>query len=188
MQAGKLSEAIEHYSAAIRLDGSNHVYFSNRSAAYLKKGEAQNALEDAISCIGLNPEFTKGYSRKAAALHSLKRYNDSIAAYEEGLAKFPEDAALKKGLEDVKKEKDNPFGSSAGGAGGPMGGLFSPQMMAQMAMDPRLRPLLNDPEIMEKIKVCSLYYILICVVYQFWMQQHGINPLRENQHQKTATE
>ena len=158
MQAGNTSEAIEHYSSAIRLDGANHVYFSNRSAAYLKKGDANNALEDANSCIGLKPHFSKGYSRKGAALHSLKRYNDSISAYEEGLAKFPEDAALKKGLEDVKREKDNPYGIPSsgggfGGGGGAMPGLFGPQMMAQMAMNPATRPLLNDPDVMGKVKL-----------------------------------
>ena len=72
LQAGNPSEAIEFYTKAINLDGANHVYFSNRSAAYLKKGDAHNALEDAVSCLGLNPEFAKGYSRKGAALHSLK--------------------------------------------------------------------------------------------------------------------
>jgi stress-induced-phosphoprotein 1 len=108
-------------------------------------------LEDAIACIGLNPNFSKGYSRKGAALHALKRYNDSIAAYEEGLAKFPDDAGLKKGLEDVKREKEDPFAGGGGGAGAG-GGLFGPQMMAQMALDPRLRPFLDDKELMAKIK------------------------------------
>jgi stress-induced-phosphoprotein 1 len=149
LQAGKASEAIQHYTKAINLDGANHVYFSNRSAAYLKKGDANNALEDANSCIGLNPQFAKGYSRKGAALHALKRYNDSIAAYKEGLEKFPSDAGLKKGLEDVTREKDNPMGTGGGGGNG----LFSPAMLAQMAMDPRMRPYLSDPEVMAKIKV-----------------------------------
>jgi len=137
------------------LDGANHVYYSNRSAAYLKKGDAHNALEDANACIGLNPAFTKGYSRKGAALHSLKRYNDSIAAYQDGLAKFPEDTGLKKGLDDVRREKDNPYGSTgAGSAGGGLpGGLFGPQMMAQLAMNPQTRPLLNDQDLMNKIKM-----------------------------------
>ncbi len=132
------------------MDGANHVYFSNRSAAYLKQGNGNNALEDANSCIALNPGFSKGYSRKGAALHALKRYNDSIAAYNEGLAKFPTDAALKRGLEDVTREKDAP----PPGAGGPPGtGLFSPQMLAQMAMDPRFKKYLEDPTIMAKIKM-----------------------------------
>jgi stress-induced-phosphoprotein 1 len=160
LQAGNTSEAIQHYTSAINLDGANHVYFSNRSAAYLQKGDAPNALEDAVACIGLNPEFSKGYSRKGAALHALKRYNDSIAAYEEGLKKFPADAGLNKGLEDVKREKENPYGippsrASRGAPDGgvPMGGLFGPEMMAQMALNPRTRPMLNDPQLMTKIKI-----------------------------------
>ena len=151
LKAGNLSEAIDQYTKAINADGSNHVYYSNRSAAQLQKGDANNALSDAEACIGLNPDFPKGYSRKGAALHALKRYNDSISAYNEGLAKFPQDAGLKKGLEDVTREKDNPMGASSGGD--PAGGLFSPQMMAQMALDPRMRPYLNDPDIMGKIKM-----------------------------------
>ena len=154
MQANKLSEAIEFYTKAINLDGANHVYFSNRSAAYLSQGDAQNALDDANSCLGLKPDFAKGYSRKGAALHSLKRYNDSISAYEEGLSKFPGDPGLAKGLEDVKREKADPFGtSSTSSAGEGAGGLFGPQMMAQMALNPRLRPFLSDPDVMGKIKM-----------------------------------
>ena len=71
-------------------------------------GDAQNALNDANACIGLNPEFTKGYSRKGSALHALKRFNDSIAAYEEGLSKFPDDNGLKSGLEAAKMAKEGP--------------------------------------------------------------------------------
>jgi len=152
LQAGKISEAIENYTKAINLDGANHVFFSNRSAAYLKKGEGNNALEDAKSCIALNPQFTKGYSRKGAALHALKRYNDSIAAYNEGIEKFPADAALKKGLEDVTREKDAPPMGMGGGGGG-ASGLFGPQMLAQMAMDPRFKKYLDDPAVMTKIKM-----------------------------------
>eukprot|EP00980_Cylindrotheca_fusiformis_P015469 scaffold4347_cov117-Cylindrotheca_fusiformis.AAC.13 len=151
LKQGDTSKAIENYTKAINADGSNHVYYSNRSAAYLKQGDAHNALEDANACIGLKPDFAKGYSRKGAALHSLKRYNDSIAAYNEGLSRFPSDAGLKKGLEDVNREKENPMGTSS--AGGAAGGLFGPQMMAQMAMDPRLRKYLNDPDVMGKIQM-----------------------------------
>jgi len=64
LQAGNLTEAIENYTKSINCDGTNHVYYSNRSAAYLKKGDGNNALEDAKSTIAINPEFSKGYSRK----------------------------------------------------------------------------------------------------------------------------
>ena len=61
-----------------------------------------NALKDAISAILINPELSKGYSRKGVALHVLKNFNRAVEAFEEGLVKFPEDAALKKGLEVVR--------------------------------------------------------------------------------------
>lgn len=155
LQAKNFSLAIENYTKAINLDGSNHVFFSNRSAAYLSKGDAQNAMEDAESCIALNPEFPKGYSRKGAALHALKRYNDSIGAYDAGLLKFPNDAGIKSGLESVKKEKDGPPPGAArsGGMGAnPMSSLFGPDLMAKIALDPKLRVHLKDEDFVAKLK------------------------------------
>lgn len=64
LQSGNLTAAIENYTKAIDADGTNHVYYSNRSAAYLKKGDGNNALEDAESTIAINPGFSKGFSRK----------------------------------------------------------------------------------------------------------------------------
>ena len=159
LQAGNTTEAIEAYGKAIDLDGANHVYYSNRSAAYLKQGNANNALEDADACLGLNPGFAKGYSRKGAALHALKRYNDSIAAYEDGLGRFPGDKGLTTGLESVRREKDGPARPAGGGMGmgmggaNPMAGLFGPQMIAHMATDPKLRGYLNDEAFMAKLKL-----------------------------------
>lgn len=55
-------------------------------------------------CIKVNPSWAKGYARKGAALHGQKRYDDAIAAYEEGL-KLEDSPALKKGLQEVKDAK-----------------------------------------------------------------------------------
>jgi len=103
---GKTKEAIEMYTKAIEVDGSNHIYYSNRSAAYLKQGYAEKALADATKCIELNPDFDKGYSRKGAALQALKEYDDSIEAYEVGIAKHPENKQLLAELERVKLAKE----------------------------------------------------------------------------------
>mmetsp|Transcript_477 Transcript_477/g.718 ORF Transcript_477/g.718 Transcript_477/m.718 type:complete len:596 (-) Transcript_477:84-1871(-) len=160
--AKKFSEAIKHYTDAINVDGTNHVYYSNRSAAYLSKSDATNALNDADACIGLNPDFAKGYSRKGAALHALKRYNDSIKAYEQGLEKFPADQGLMNGTEAAKKARDGPppsFASTSASAASPRGagmppgmaGLFGPDMMAKIALDPKLRGYMGDPEFMKKL-------------------------------------
>lgn len=44
-----------------------------QSAAYLSMGDADKALDDAESCIKVNGSWAKGYTRKGAALHKLKR-------------------------------------------------------------------------------------------------------------------
>ena len=94
------------------------------------------------------------YSVCAAALHALKRYNDAISAYEEGIAKFPNDAALKNGLAQVKRDKDGPPpGSRAGGGMFPpgMGNPFGDQLIQKIMLNPKTRPYLNDKEFMAKI-------------------------------------
>eukprot|EP00980_Cylindrotheca_fusiformis_P005996 scaffold1284_cov108-Cylindrotheca_fusiformis.AAC.10 len=97
--------AIKYYTKAINdSNASNHVYYSNRSAANLTMGNADSALEDANHCIRLNPEFAKGYCRRGAALHVLQRFQESRAAYMTGLELHPDDDGLKQGLASVKQD------------------------------------------------------------------------------------
>jgi stress-induced-phosphoprotein 1 len=152
LQANQISQAIEHYTAAINLDGANVVYFSNRSAAYLKKNDAVNALADAESCIALDPTFSKGFSRKGAALHAAKRYNDSIAAYQQGLAKFSNDAALQNGLASVQRDQKSSNAPPAASPS-PFANLFGPDLMTKIALNPKLRPYLNDADFVQKVKI-----------------------------------
>ena len=49
--AGEFDAATSLYTAALQLDCSNHVYYSNRSASHLSKGDACAALCDAEECI-----------------------------------------------------------------------------------------------------------------------------------------
>ena len=66
--AGQHAEAIKHFTLAIRLDKTNHLLFSNRSACHASRGSFTKALEDANECLRLAPTWAKGYSRKGAAL------------------------------------------------------------------------------------------------------------------------
>lgn len=55
------------------------VYFSNRSAAYLKLGDAKSkALKDAERCMELAPEWSKSFSRLGAAQHALGRFEGAV--------------------------------------------------------------------------------------------------------------
>lgn len=129
-------KAIEWYSEAIKLE-KNHVYYSNRSAAYLSKGFAETALKDAEECIKLQPGWGKGYVRKGAALHNLKKFDESIAAYEKGLEVEPGLAALQNGLDAVKQAKTS---TSSG-----LEGLFPPDFMDRIKASPKLSKYLEDP-------------------------------------------
>ena len=76
--AGRNAEAVEAYSRAIELDPDNHVLWSNRSAAYLKLGDAKSkAYRDAARCVELAPAWPKGYSRRGAAELALGRFDDA---------------------------------------------------------------------------------------------------------------
>jgi stress-induced-phosphoprotein 1 len=101
-QANEFPQAIEHFTNAIALDENNHVLYSNRSAAYASLKDYKLALEDAEKTVELKSDWAKGYSRKGAALYGLENYDEAVAVYEKGLALDPENALLKRGLEDVK--------------------------------------------------------------------------------------
>lgn len=59
LQQGNYKEAVKCYTDAIALDPSNHVLFSNRSAAYAKDNQFELALEDAEKTVKLKPDWGK---------------------------------------------------------------------------------------------------------------------------------
>lgn len=59
MHNGKYSEAVSHYTSAIKLDPNEWVFYSNRSLAFLKLNQLYYANEDAEKAIELNPENAK---------------------------------------------------------------------------------------------------------------------------------
>lgn len=145
LSAGNAQEAVECYSQAIALNPHDHVFFSNRSAAYLSLADAAKALEDAEACIKLKPSWGKGHSRKGAALHALRRYDEAMDAYEAGLKAEPGNAACKSGIDEVAKVmKQSAFN--------PLASAFSPDMFAKIATNPRLSPFLSDPDFLAKLQ------------------------------------
>lgn len=67
------------------MDKSNHVLYSNRSAAYSKAGKFREALADAEKTVQLNPTWPKGYSRLGVAHVGLNDFTNAFKAYNEGM-------------------------------------------------------------------------------------------------------
>jgi len=57
LKAEKFQEAIDCYTKAISFDPQNHVLYSNRSAAYVKANDGENALKDADKTVEINPKW-----------------------------------------------------------------------------------------------------------------------------------
>lgn len=70
------------------------------------------------------------------------------------MAKFPSDAALQKGLEQVKRDKDGPPRPSGGmRMPGMQQNPFGDQLIQRIMLNPKTRPYLNDKDFMAKLKL-----------------------------------
>lgn len=58
-QGGDYAKAVALYTDALQLDPTNHILYSNRSAAHLKMGQFQQALQDATRARDLNSKWPK---------------------------------------------------------------------------------------------------------------------------------
>ncbi|KAK1432979.1 hypothetical protein QVD17_09882 [Tagetes erecta] len=65
----------------INLAATNHVLYSNRSAAYASLNQYSEALTDAQRTVDLKPDWSKGYSRLGEAHHGLRQYEEAVSAY-----------------------------------------------------------------------------------------------------------
>ncbi|KAG6866007.1 hypothetical protein C0991_009679 [Blastosporella zonata] len=139
-------KAIDLFSQAIAIDPTNHVLFSNRSAAKAGKKDWKDALADAEETVKLNPTWGKGWARKGAALHGARKYDEAIAAYKSGLA-IEDSPAIRKGLQEVEDAK-----ASEGGEN-PFGKMFAdPNLLGKLAANPRTAKHLADPLFVQKIQ------------------------------------
>mmetsp|Transcript_615 Transcript_615/g.628 ORF Transcript_615/g.628 Transcript_615/m.628 type:complete len:422 (+) Transcript_615:281-1546(+) len=94
--------AINCYTKAIECDPKNHIFYSNRCAAFIRKGEKEKALTDAEKCVELAPEWPKSYVRLAHALKGLGRYDGVAEACSKGLVHDKDNIGLQTQLMDAK--------------------------------------------------------------------------------------
>uniref|UniRef100_A0A0A9E5R3 Serine/threonine-protein kinase BSK1-like TPR repeats domain-containing protein n=1 Tax=Arundo donax TaxID=35708 RepID=A0A0A9E5R3_ARUDO len=84
------------YTQALRVDRFDATLFSNRSLCWLRLGDGQKALDDAMKCKELRPKWAKAYCRKGAALMLLKDYGGAYDVLSRGLELDPESEEMEK--------------------------------------------------------------------------------------------
>jgi len=161
-QAGEYRQAIHYFSRALEADpGSSSlpVLHSNRSAAFCLFEDYPRALLDAEAAVHLRPDWPKGYSRKASALHHMRRYPEAIEAYQRGLELDPGNPIMGQALAEAEAALAALTAT-----------MFSPEVR---------------PETTERLKECSRLRLLAPVVWhleivkdRIWLADPPRTPFR----------
>ncbi|KAK3157987.1 hypothetical protein QOZ80_2AG0131300 [Eleusine coracana subsp. coracana] len=97
------------YTKAMDLDPGDPTLFSNRSLCWLRMGDGKKALQDALECREMRPDWPKAYYRQGASLMLLEDYENASEAFFEGFKLEPENVeiehALREAMESLKMSK-----------------------------------------------------------------------------------
>eukprot|EP00892_Ulva_mutabilis_P000963 jgi/Ulvmu1/10868/UM007_0042.1 len=152
-KAADYPTAISHYSEALKRGPPEqwpeaYKVFSNRAACYTKLGALPEGEKDADKCIELNPEFVKGYSRKANVKFLMKEYEKALETYEQGLTYAPDSTELKDGIRRCQQQIQR-F----------MTGMASEdeikERQAKAMADPEIQNIMIDPVMQQVLKECQ---------------------------------
>nr|KJB32063.1 hypothetical protein B456_005G221100 [Gossypium raimondii] len=84
------NKAVNYYTEAIKLNGTNATYYNNRAAAYLELGCFQQAEEDCNKAISLDKKNVKAYLRRGTARDSLLCYKEALEDFKHALVLEPQ--------------------------------------------------------------------------------------------------
>jgi len=135
-KAGKFPDAIAKYTEAMKRNPKDHVPYSNRAACYQKLMEWQLALKDAETCVGMEPTFVKGWTRKAGVHVFLKEYHKAMDVYNKIIELEPENEEAKRGLEQVVAMVNSQSSS----------GEVDQERQARAMADPEIQAILGDAQ------------------------------------------
>ncbi|KAL5748780.1 hypothetical protein ACOSQ2_026077 [Xanthoceras sorbifolium] len=85
----QLQKAIGYYTEAIKLNGNNATYYSNRAAAHLEQGSFLQAEADCTKAINLDKKNVKAYLRRGTAREMLGYYKEAIEDFSYALVLEP---------------------------------------------------------------------------------------------------
>jgi len=79
-RANDFMQAAVHYTESLQLDPSVGAVWANRAQCWLKLGNHDKSLDDAVRCTEVDPTNPKGWFRKGMSLHAIKRFPEAIPA------------------------------------------------------------------------------------------------------------
>ncbi|XP_021753206.1 outer envelope protein 64, mitochondrial-like [Chenopodium quinoa] len=97
------NKAVNYYTEAVKLNGTNATYYCNRAAAYLELGCFQQAEEDCTKAISLSKKNVKAYLRRGTARESLLRYKEAAEDYKHAHVLEPHNKVANLGEKRLKK-------------------------------------------------------------------------------------
>ncbi|KAI1765632.1 heat shock protein [Hypoxylon sp. FL1150] len=149
----KFDEAVDAFTKAISIDPTNHILYSNRSAAYASKKDWTSALKDAEKTTEIKPDWPRGWGRKGAALHGSGDLLGASDAYEEGLKLDPNNAGLKSSLASVQRAMEQEAGAGMGDPSGGLRNMFKdPNLLQKLMSNPKTSGYFADPSFIAKIQ------------------------------------
>ena len=94
LKAGQHEQAIGHYTLAISLDGSQPIYYSNRSAAHQARRCWREGASDARQAIRLDKLFLKGHLHLGKCLVQMGQAEEAVRACADGISALQEAGQL----------------------------------------------------------------------------------------------
>jgi len=161
LKEGKPLVAIDWFTRAIGLVKPGepaHVLYSNRSAAYASNGDYENALKDAEKAIELKPDWPRGYSRRATALHFLGRLEEAREGYKKALEMDPANSVLKDSLAQVeaalreKEERESRMTDDMPQMPPNFNNPFEGDIIEKLRKNPETAPFMDDPQFCETMR------------------------------------
>lgn len=161
LKEGKPLVAVEWFTRAIGLVKPGepaHVLYSNRSAAYASNGDYENALKDAEKAIELKPDWPRGYSRRATALHFLGRLEEAREGYKKALEMDPANSVLKDSLAQVeaalreKEEREARMSDDMPEMPPNLKNPFEGDIVEKLRKNPETAPFTEDPAFCETMR------------------------------------
>ncbi|HVU51200.1 MAG TPA: tetratricopeptide repeat protein, partial [Polyangia bacterium] len=102
MSRGKLADAEEAFTKAVRADSTNAVAVGGLAEVAFERARYSEALDYARRASRLAPKSPKYLVATGDAYFKLLRYDEALAAYDKAAALAPRDAAIKSRMDRVR--------------------------------------------------------------------------------------